>query len=87
MTVLAPERPLLRCSFPMRRAESLGENGDRQLTPFARWLEDAMQARGFNQSELARASGLKQNTISTYFRLGRVPEDTSLEKIIRALLP
>ena len=56
-------------------------------TAFASWLQNAMTRRGLNQSDLAAAAGIKQNTISMWLNTDRIPERSNVEKVALALLP
>lgn len=56
-------------------------------TPFGHWLVSAMRRRGWNQSDLARATGIKQNTISVWLTSERVPEKSNVERVAIALTP
>lgn len=52
---------------------------------FGRRLAALMTERGWNQSELARASGLGRDSISTYVRGQTFPEPKNLRKLADAL--
>ena len=65
---------------------------DAQYTPrhltkqeFGRRLYQEMLARGWNQSELARQSGLPRDSISTYIRGRAFPTPKSLQKLAECL--
>jgi transcriptional regulator with XRE-family HTH domain len=59
----------------------------RELTKqeFGRRLMAVMLDKGWNQSELARASGLGRDAISTYIRGVSFPEPRNLHKLAAAL--
>ncbi len=59
---------------------------DRKLkAAFARRLLEIRRERGWNQSDMHRASGLKRQQISTYMRAKALPNDASLTKLAQAL--
>lgn len=59
----------------------------RELTKqeFGRRLMALMLSKGWNQSELARASGLGRDAVSTYIRGVSFPEPKNLHKLAKAL--
>jgi transcriptional regulator with XRE-family HTH domain len=57
------------------------------VTPWGNWVLNAMKRRGFNQPDLAEASGIRQNTISTWLTTDRIPERPNVEKAAIALAP
>ncbi len=56
-----------------------------RLEEFANRLDKAMLARGWRQSDLARAAGLNREAISSYVRGRNWPTDVSLQKLAKAL--
>lgn len=58
----------------------------RQLTKqeFARRLTYLMNARGWNQSELARRAGVGRDAVSSYVRARSFPEPANLSKLASA---
>ncbi|MDV2964576.1 helix-turn-helix transcriptional regulator [Nitratireductor aquimarinus] len=52
---------------------------------FGRRLYKFIMAKGWNQSELARQSGLPRDSISTYVRGQSLPTPKSLQKLAQAL--
>lgn len=52
---------------------------------FARRLYTAMLAKGWNQAEIARQSGLSPDNISAYMRAMRLPTPQSLQRLGDAL--
>lgn len=52
---------------------------------FARRLHQAMRAKDWRQSDLARASGMPKDSISQYYNGKIFPTAFSLEKVARAL--
>lgn len=52
---------------------------------FSRRLWKLMADRGWNQSELARQSGLARDVISTYMRRHSLPTPTNMQKLADAL--
>lgn len=63
------------------------DGAPRHLTrqEFARRLAKTILDRGWSQSDLARASGLGRDAISTYIRGRSLPGPTNLSKIANAL--
>lgn len=61
--------------------------GSKALTKdeFGRRLAALMMDKGWNQSDLARASGLGRDSISTYIRGRTFPEPKNLRKLADAL--
>ena len=55
------------------------------LEEFARRLYDAIRERGWNQSDLARAAGLKRDAISTYINARHRPSPEALDRLSQAL--
>lgn len=51
---------------------------------FNDWLLKQLQEKNWSQADLARSSGLTKSAISKYLS-GRVPDETALRKIARAL--
>lgn len=54
-------------------------------TYFAYWLEDQLHARGWNQAELVRRSGMSSGTISRIITGGRNPGADAIANIAQAL--
>lgn len=52
---------------------------------WAKRLQARMLDKGWNQSELARRSGLSRDNISNYIAKGRIPSPVHLAKIAKAL--
>lgn len=52
---------------------------------FARRITEYLHAKGLNQSDLSRASGLTRNQISQYAQAKALPSEASLHKLARAM--
>jgi transcriptional regulator with XRE-family HTH domain len=54
-------------------------------TEFAKRLYSLMMAKDWNQSDLARASGLGRDSVSQYIRANNTPSPQNLKKLAEAL--
>jgi transcriptional regulator with XRE-family HTH domain len=52
---------------------------------FAKRLYEALEKKGWNQSQLARYAGLGRDAISTYIRGRSIPSPSSLNKLAQVL--
>lgn len=63
---------------------SHGSPRDRQKAMFAAALERRMRAKGWQQSDLVRASGLSRDNISVYCRARSLPTPEKMAALARA---
>ena len=51
---------------------------------FQKWLEQAMENRGWRQIDLANKADIKRQLVHAWLRLGKIPDPESLTKIATA---
>jgi transcriptional regulator with XRE-family HTH domain len=56
-----------------------------EFQQFLQRLREAMDARGWNQSDLARELGVRRATVSDWFARGRVPMGDAVMRMPKAL--
>jgi len=55
------------------------------MTSFAQYLRAAMDERGWNQADLARASGLSPKSVSEYISKGVIPRADRIKALARGM--
>jgi transcriptional regulator with XRE-family HTH domain len=60
-------------------------SGDDAKAAFGRKLKAALDAKSWNQSDLAKASGLGRDSVSTYIRGLTMPDAKNIKKLADAL--